>query len=1834
MDITAGKILAMVLAAGAFVLTPLQLQAAGGGGPHIAISPDTDYFGFDYDILKETPLENCISTCRADRNCQAFTYNQKSRWCFLKSDYSRSQSFRGTIAGRKVARGVRMEPGKLNPDPAFLSSSLRKKADSLPRRLKGWYTPKKNGFVSLRRSGFQALKAKKIIPAAKLFGAALALYTDDPAVLIAYSRAISSQKNMKAKKRRLVQEVAISAALVAYRVAGTPAMRASALNTLAEGLVARKQWWPAIKSYKMSLSLVRSAGIQKKLSDLRANHGFRISKHSVDSDTANPRICIRFSENLKKETDFTRFVRIDGKIPGAVKLKGQRQLCLEGVKHAESYSIDVRAGLPSAMEGEALARTVTLKAYVRDRAAAVRFTGNGFVLPRIGSQGIPVVSVNTSMVDIEIYRVDERNLMTILKSDRFGRQISAYRATRIGESSGEKIWQGKLEIAQKRNQEVTTSFPVTEALPVRKPGVYVMTAKPARGKGESDYSRATQWFVISDIGLTSFSGTDGLHVFTRSLSSAQSLGHVKLRLVARNNKVLAQAQSDERGYARFDRGFIRGEGGNAPALLIAEGEKGDTVLIDLAKSAFDLSDRGVSGRTAPPPMDAYLYTERGIYRPGAAVHVVALLRNPEAQAIKGVALTLVVSRPDGVEYRRYSLKDSGQGGYAKDIPLINSVMRGTWRLAVYADPKKDALAETSILVEDFIPDRFEFSLSSAAKWLLPDQDIPLKISGRFLYGAPAADMRLSGDVRIRSARRLPGFEGYSFGLADEERQDDRYPLENLPRTDASGAAVVRVRIADLPITSGPLKARISVRMSEAGGRAVERVLNLPVKPQNPMIGIKPLFKDELVGEGEMARFDVLAVGADGKARAMNGLKWELVKLERSFQWYRSDGEWNYESVEFTKRVANGVLDVGANGAARIEAKVDWGSYRLEISSGDEDGPASSLAFSAGWYSADANADTPDFLEVALDKPVYRAGDVARVKLSPRYDGMALVTVMGERLLAMKMVKVTKGNSEVDFTVGKDWGAGAYVTATLYRPMDAVHSRNPARAIGVSWLKVDNSARTIGITFDLPEKFRSGKPLNLPVSLSGLEAGEEAYVTVAAVDVGILNLTGFKPPAPEAWYFGQRELGMEIRDLYGRLINGMLGVRGKIRTGSGEDEGEEMSMQGTPPAQKPVSLFSGIVRVGNDGKAVVTLEVPEFNGSLRLMAVAWSNTRLGHAARDLIVRDPVVITASLPRFLAPGDASRLLLEITNTDGPAGIYTLDLQMPPQLGLYEQKTSWSVNLAKGGKSSLFIPFFSRQVGVGKILLRLHHASGVDVSRKLAFGVRAAQPVSNKRIVLPLPPQGQGDISLNANMLAGLRPETAAMSVSISRIGQLDLPGLLAGLDRYPYGCTEQVTSRALPLLYLGDVAKSAGLETETPNRERVQKAINKVLTRQDYSGGFGLWRPDSDNLWLSAYVTDFLTRAREQNYSVPFEAFEKALSNLENQVSYNRKIRNQGRDIAYALYVLARNGRASLGDLRYFADSRLEAFTSPMARAQLGAAFTYFGDKMRATALFKAAMALLPSAKADPLRSDFGSRLRDVAAVMAFDAQSSPPLVPLGPLMQRLKQRRAETPSASTQEKAWLLLAAHALLKGDETIALRINGETKNGHLFARYPSSVLAGKPLNIVNGGSEPLEAVVTLTGIPIRPEPAGGNGFRIERLYYNLKGEKVSTAALQQTRRLIVVLKVHEEKPAKSRLLVVDRLPAGLEIDNPSLVTSASLEGFDWLPRSDETAHREFRDDRFVAAVERSPDDGRDFTLAYMVRAVSPGSFVNPPAVVENMYKPHLNARTATGRIEIKGVRR
>jgi uncharacterized protein YfaS (alpha-2-macroglobulin family) len=1720
-----------------------------------------------------------------------------------------------------------------------------------------------------RKSGDLKLAAERLLgpdPRAASRSYAIAVVTDDknPENWIGLAKALLAIKPdpEKGSETYDLPVNASGAAYRAYELATDKAVKARALSVLGEAMTRRSYWRPAIEALKSSLSLVETADVRDSYEKLRSEHGFRMTDYSTDSDAATPRICIQFSENLSRaQTDFAKFVSVNGRDPQSVAAEGS-QLCIDGVEHGARYEIQIRSGLPSDVN-EPLPKQVTLAVYVPDRKPNVHFTGKSYVLPTRGQQGIPLVAVNTGKVEVEVYRIGDRNLANALSNGNLDRQLQGYELETIKSTTGSLVYKGELQVPTKLNSEVTAAFPVSEAIGELKPGAYAMIARPADVTQDSWREQATQWFIVSDLGLTVVSGDDGIHAFVRSLASADPVSKASVRLVARNNEVLATATADANGYVRFDRGQTKGEGGNAPAILVAENENGEYAFLDLTTNAFDLSDRGVKGRDAPGPLDGYLYTERGVYRPGEDVNVTAIVRDNNGVAAS-LPTTLIVVRPDGVEHGRYTLKDDEVGGRSLRLALGGGAMTGTWRARLHADPNADAITQVSFLVEDYVPERLDLTLKDGAGKLAPEETKTIDVAGRFLYGPPAAGLAVEGDIVVKaSAKDLDGFAGYRFGEADETVNPVRQPLEEIAETDEQGNAALNVKLPAVTKTARPLEANVIVRLREAGGRTIERSITLPVNLGDARIGIKPLFDTSALGEGEKANFEVVLLDGDNKPVAAN-LDWQLVRLDTSWQWYRRDGSWGYESQTITRKVADGKLDANGATPATVSADVQYGRYRLEVSSSATSGTLSSVVFNAGWHNAGETADSPEMLDVALDKETYQPGETAKLRIASKQGGKALVAVLGNGLLATKEVEIAKGGGDVELTVGDDWGPGAYATALLYRPMDEVAKRMPSRAIGVRWIGIDQAKRTLKVSVATEAKIKGASDLTIPVKIEGLDAGEEARVTLAAVDVGILNLTRYQVPAPELHFYAQRKLALELRDFYGRLIDGMRAERGKLRSGGDGMEGG--GLQGSPPVEETVSYYSGIVTVGPDGTANVTFSLPSFNGTVRVMAVAWSKTKLGHTTSDVIVRDEVALTASAPRFLTLGDEASVDLSLHNVDGPAGSYNAKIvdQTEGETALTEK----SVDLKTGERKSQQVTFKPTEVGQRLYDVRVSGPNGIAISRRLTLDIKPPAGDIKRTTVSAIAPGGK--LTLSKDLLAGLIQSRTKVNVSVGPAATMDVPGLLTSLDRYPYGCAEQTVSRALPLLYANAVAARIGIGTDKALKERVQGAVARVFDMQDSSGAFGSWGPGNGDLWLTSYVTDFLTRARESGYDVRQLPFNQALDRLQNFALNGEDFSEGGEARAYALYVLARNSRAPVGELRYYVDTKLDKFTTPLGKAQLGAALAMVGDKERAEAAFKAALdAFTDTEKLKLARSDYGSEIRDGAALVTLASEAGIVKQETPRLVNVIAKAYVARNYTSTQEQAWMLLAAHALGEQAKSAKLAINGQLVNGSIIRSVTAEELE-KGLVITNDGDNPTDAVVSVIGASLTTEPAIAKGFSIERKYYTLDGKEVDLASatggkseLAQNERLVTVLKITSDEAA-GRVLLVDRLPAGLEIENPRLVDSGDIKTLDWLKTTLRPDHTEFRDDRFVAAFnlwgtspsssasnggdgddgdddDSSDDDGNgsgpdttkapasSATVAYIVRAVTPGSFIHPAATIEDMYRPERYARSGAGTLVV-----
>jgi len=1730
--------------------------------------------------------------------------------------------FCATLAFSLISAGL---PSAQATDKAFRRDDLADSAIKLEAQIKTEAGAVNKSSTALKADADAAFRRNDYRTGLQILGQIAATAPDDSGNWVRLARTIFQMRPANSSEQTFLFERASTAAYIGYQRATNPGDEADALAVLGRALSERKLWRPALDSLRLSLDLREVADVRGQYEKMRDEHGFRLLDYTIDSDSASPRACFQFSEDLAKRTDFAPFVALANNDKPALTSEG-KQLCIDGLKHGERYNINLRAGLPSTVK-EGLPRSAEFNIYVRDRKPFVRFTGRAYVLPRTGQRGIPLVSVNTPAVSISVFRIGDRNLINSVVDGDFQRALSRYELSSLGDERGVKVWSGELSTAITLNQDVTTAFPVDEALGTLQPGVYVMTAA-AKGPGsDDDGGLATQWFIVSDLGLAAFSGNDGIHVFVNSLASTEAVAKAEVRLVARNNEILATRKTDDAGHAVFEAGLARGEGGLSPAMLTVSTDKADYAFLSLKSNAFDLSDRGVSGRAVPAGADAFVYAERGVYRSNETVYLTALLRDGLGNAISGGPLTLVVERPDGVEFRRAVLSDQGAGGRTLALPLNSAVPTGTWRVRAFTDPKANSVGETTFMVEDYIPERIDFEVTSKDKQIKVDAPVELKVAGHFLYGAPASELQLEGDVLVATAEERAGFPGYQFGVADEENAgNERTPIENLPESDTNGVATFPVSIARPPTSTRPQEAQIFLRMAEAGGRAVERKIVLPVVPTAAMIGVKPLFGDKNVAEGDRATFDVVFVSPDGKSLARDGLRYELLKIESRYQWYRQSSSWEFEPVKSTRRVADGDLTIAADKPTRVTLQPEPGRYRLDVKSTDADGPLTSVQFDVGWYS-DGSADTPDLLETSIDRPEYQSGDTMVVSVNARTAGKLTINVLGDRLLTTQTSDVKEGTAQVRIPVGKDWGTGAYVVATLRRPLDAAALRMPGRAIGLKWFGIDRKARTLAVKLSPPALVRPNSTLKLPVKLTGLNPGEDAKVVVAAVDVGILNLTNYKPPAPDDYYLGQRRLTAEIRDLYGQLIDGMQGTRGQLKTG-GDGAGAEL--QGSPPTQKPLALYSGIVTVAGDGTAEINFDIPEFAGTARVMAVAWTATKLGRATVDVTVRDPVVLTATLPRFLLNGDHGAMSFDLDNVEGAPGDYVVSIKTsgPVKVSGSPIKTA---KLAAKQRTSMSLALDAGGAGSAGIDVDIKGPNGLTLVRHYALDVKPATQVLTRRSVRTLA-KGES-VTLTPDMFSDLVEGTGTVSISASLSSALDAATILKALDRYPHGCSEQITSRALPLLYVNDLAAGAHLAMDAAVDQRIRDAIDRLLARQGSNGSFGLWSAGGDDAWLDAYVTDFLTRAREKGFTVPDVLFRSALDRIRNSVvNAEEPEKDGGKNLAYGLYVLARNGTAPIGDLRYLADTKLNNLATPIAKAQLAAALALVGDEARAERVYSAAAdSLAPKPVLQFGRVDYGSALRDAAALVSLAGEGNAPKATLMQAVSRVEAARGLSLYTSTQENAWLVLASRAL--ANETIALDVEGAPVKTALYRSYKAAEISGKPIKITNTGDAPIQAVVSVGGSPVTPEPAAANGFKIERNYFTLDGKPADVAKVRQNDRFAVVLKITEAKPEFGHIMVSDYLPAGFEIDNPHLVSSGDTGTLSWIEYGEEPENTEFRDDRFTAAIDRAADDTSIFTVAYVVRAVSPGRYVLPQAYVEDMYNPSRYGRTGTGSVEVRSAK-
>ena len=1608
--------------------------------------------------------------------------------------------------------------------------------------------------------------------------------------------------------------VFILAGMIGYHFSPTPsAVSEQQIHQSSKSVESPVQ--PAVRAVRAEKEIDKVNSTSKNATTVTEPGPLRYLALQTQDSTGDMQACLEFNAQFDdaKESDLKPFIRLSPKTPFSVDARSTR-LCLLGLDYGRSYEIEVLKGL-TADNTASLSRTETVSVTFEDKPSYVGFVGNGIILPETQGARLVLKTVNVDSLSLKLFRVNDRILSQHTPSEGDSGTADDYVRTYDASSRRTEVWSGELDIAPNQNEIVETAFDLQDKIGNQGLGAFILIAEhvvddqPAYRR-----AKALRWIISTDLALTSYKGSDALHISVRSIKTARLKPGVRLDLIAANNEKLAEVLTDSEGRAVFEQALLSGTGPQAPKMIMAYGSDGDYAVLDLSRSPLDLSAMDVQGRGITSPYDLYAFTDRGIYRPGQSIHLTALLRDSKAVAIEGRVLTLRVIRPDGAEELSRSLSDDKIGGYVDTIALPAQAARGVWSVELSVEGTDTKIVKT-VSVEDFVPQRLKVSLTPEEQPVLKAQALrEITLDAQFYYGAPGSNLETEAELRIqRDPNPFPRYKAFHFGDMTETFRE-RYVDVSAPMTDDKGRSVTKIRLEKSDTASSyPLRASFIAGVAEPGGRYVRENVFIPVRDQSTYIGFKSNFGAR-AERNKPADIELVALTADGK-RSASTVTWTLNREDRNYSWYRYRSRWQYRNLTTDFFVADGTLALGKNTPTVWAQSLDWGRYRLDVKTAD--GETASFRFGVGWSNwGDSDSDAPDRILVgATDLPAEPGGAVTLNLKSP-YAGRGDIVIADHTVRSIRTIDIPEGASSVRIPYDPDWGHDVYAMITLYTDLDDKKRQGVKRAVGLTHIALDRSSQTLDVSLNIPDRVQPRTTLDIPIEITGSTAFKSAWVSLAAVDEGILALTDFDSPDAPAAFFSKKAFALDIHDDYSRILNPYL-ANGPTRSGGDSIGGAGLSVVPT----KTVALFEGPVSL-KKGKATISIDLPDFNGELRVMATAWTKTAIGSSSQPIKVRDAVPANLALPRFLAPGDQVTATLSLDNIDGPSGTYRTNVIGTGLL----KATQSAFDLTPGTRDQTGLQLKASDVGFYELTTKISGPQGYAVESDYPIEVRSPYRPVTRRMIETL--DAGESYTLSRSLLDGYSREGGDINLSVSRLPGLSAAPYLASLSRYPYGCTEQTVSKAMPLLFV----QSLGGLSDTPNselRSRIHSAIEKIASRQSVTGEFGLWREGDGNLspWLQLYVAEFLVEAERKGFDVSNQSLTSAvnsarmLSRMEDYSSLNLSFPNadtrkaaelqRAERAAYAHYVLALADKPDASGIRYLETAFGDKLTDPLSLSYLGAALARIGDSERASAIYEQAYERIGDTRK---YSYYSSPERNSAALLAIAGET---------LNDEIREKilvglsDLEASERSTQEKSYIVRAIANLGTSTKRVSVKSEGVKLNDNAASLLGTAL--SSPITVTNTGDSRAYLTLDLTSTPTQPPETLSTGFSITKSIYSFSGQALNGGTLKKGDRAIIHIEAKANFTADKMVVLADLLPAGLEIETVLTHTDAGKEGrFPFLGKLSDFDMQEARDDRFIASDRRTrwDRDNNRFSAAYIVRAVTAGSFAFPGAVIEDMYRP------------------
>lgn len=1625
---------------------------------------------------------------------------------------------------------------------------------------------------------------------------------------------------------------------------------------------------------------IGSFGNQSKVIQIPSLDRFKITDIKV-RNLPEQMVEVHFSDPLSDDQDFYSYINLEGNSTYpqfSVVKEGFKLIVYPESRLMGTFDFKVYSGIQN-HKGKKLNETANIEVSFEDLKPQVELLGEGNILPSTQSSHFPFKAVNLSAVDVKISKIYEDNVLQFLQVNELG---GGYQLTRVGR----EIYEGTVPLDQEGklnlNQWNQFSFDLSKFIEVEQGAIYrvelnidkkysvypcdedknenkdnnlqeiqVTYEEPWNEKGWGEYYYDYDYYsdynyrdredpctpsyyyhkswsrniLISDIGMIAKAGKDKeMEIYLTHLNSLAPLSGCKVKFYDYQQQLLATTESDAQGKVKT---FLK----NKPFVAVADyhGQKGYLKLMD--QNSNSLSKFEVSGEVVQQGMKGFIYTERGVWRPGDSIYVSFILEDSRGKLPNNHPVIFEMFDPQGNLIKKNTSSYKKQGIFDFRTATSMDATTGSYKVNVRIGNQVYA---KYLRVETVKPNRLKIQLQAAngADELYFGEDQKVKLQVNWLHGAPANGLRAKVNANFVTAKA--DFKGYKdFVFEDPTKKlssKDRVVYD--ARISEEGSAEFTPQWENNNTAPGKIKAFLNTRVFEEGGEFSIDRQSIVLSPYSSYVGMRvpkgTLYGNTLVTDQDH-KVELVHLTEKGKPQKTT---FEVTVYELQWRWW-----WDSYNSDLSSYITSSSAKVvdrksisASNGKASYNFKINrpsWGRYLIHVKNRVSGHSTGQIVYVDWPYEARANRKNQEnetMLAFSTDKEVYEKGEEVELSIPSPSNGKVLVSIEnGTKVIQSFWKETKKGETKVRFKTDGEMAPNAYVHVTLLQPYEKTTNDLPIRMYGVVPIQVEDPNTHLAPTITCNDVF---KPESETVIRVGEENGRKMTYTLAIVDDGLLDLTNFQTPDPWSRFYAKEALGVKTWDMYDEVIRSYGDQLDQLLAVGGDGEAAEVKNGHKANRFKPMVQFYGPFEASGFGMNTHKIEIPNYVGSVRVMVIASNpdERAYGNTDKTVAVRSPLMVLGTLPRVLTPGEKISLPVTVFAMEDKVKSAKITVKTDQNLKL-KGASSQTVKFKRPGDQVIYFDTeVPEKTGITKVQI-IAEGNGEKATYEMELDLRYPNPEVSEVEDYVLQPGESIDVDAHFPGING----TNKGVVQLASFPAIDFGERIKYLVDYPHGCLEQTVSRAFPQLYISKVTK-LNASFDQRMKENVEMGLKKLANFQKYDGGFTYWPGSSYyNNWATSYAGHFMLSAELEGFSVSsgmknkWISFQKQLS--RSWVMPTKKSYYGGADIdqAYRLYTLA---LAKSPDLSAMNRLRETNGISSASKWRLAAAYALIGQK-------RAAKELIESAGMNIGTYDYsytyGSAIRDQAMMLET-------VILLGDdkKAQRLAKQVADGINSSrwhsTQTTAMALIGLSKYLKdihqgGVMKYAVEAGSLSKNTtsseplvqHAFNEQT------KKVKVTNKSQQTLFVNISYSGIPdAQPRPGSSENMKVDVYYKNMDGRVVDEKSLTQGTDFYAEVSVFN--PASNGrvqdVALEQMFPSGWEI------LTSRLDQFDSMNKG-VYDYQDIRDDRVYTYF--SIRSGERKTFKVKLNAAYAGSYYLPAVKVGAMYDNGITATTASDFVDV-----